>query len=98
VAGRGGSAPRTRTSRGRRRRTRPPSSRPRPRPGSITAHNLLRDLTLYPDRLHPDAEVDLAGVTLLPGESVTFTVTGATGPDPAALTRRPVLRCVNDLG
>jgi beta-mannosidase len=65
---------------------------------TITAHDLLRDLTLYPDRLHPDAEVDLAGVTLLPGESVTFTVTGATGPDPAALTRRPVLRCVNDLG
>ena len=65
---------------------------------TVTARTTLRDLTLYPDRLHPDAEVDRAGVTLLPGESVTFTVTGVTGPDPAALTRRPVLRCVNDLG
>jgi beta-mannosidase len=64
---------------------------------TVTAQNLLRDLTLHPDRLHPDAEVDRAGITLLPGESVTFTVTGATGLDPEALTSRPVLRCVNDL-
>jgi beta-mannosidase len=64
---------------------------------TVTAHNLLRDLTLHPDRLHPDAEVDQAGVTVLPGESVTFTVTGVLGLEPAALTARPVLRCVNDL-
>ena len=25
---------------------------------TVTAQNLLRDLTLQPDRLHPDAEVD----------------------------------------
>jgi beta-mannosidase len=63
----------------------------------VTAQNILRDLTLNPDRLDPAAQVDDAGVTLLPGESVTFTVTGARGLDPTALTTRPVLRCVNDL-
>jgi beta-mannosidase len=64
---------------------------------TVTAQNLLRDLTLHPDRLHPDAEVDQAGVTMLPGDSVTFSVTGVLGLEPAALTTRPVLRCVNDL-
>jgi beta-mannosidase len=64
---------------------------------TVTARNILRDLTLHPDRLDPSAEADDAGVTLLPGESVTFTVRGASGLDPAALTTRPILRCVNDL-
>ncbi|TDB80676.1 glycoside hydrolase family 2 protein [Micromonospora sp. KC721] len=63
----------------------------------VTARTVLRDLTLFPDRLDPSAQVDRALVTLLPGESTTFTVT-ADGPlDPAALTNRPVLRCVNDI-
>ncbi|MET8094044.1 glycoside hydrolase family 2 protein [Micromonospora sp. NPDC005220] len=63
----------------------------------VTAGTVLRDLTLFPDRLDPSATVDSALVTLLPGESTTFTVQ-ASGPlDPAALTARPVLRCVNDL-
>ncbi len=64
---------------------------------TVTAQTILRDLTLQADRVHPAAEADRAGVTVLPGESVTFTVTGATGLDPAALTGRPALRCVNDL-
>jgi beta-mannosidase len=63
----------------------------------VTARTVLRDLTLYPDRLDPSAQVDQALVTLLPGESATFTVRADTPLDPAALTRRPVLRCVNDL-
>ncbi|MEV6705416.1 glycoside hydrolase family 2 protein [Micromonospora wenchangensis] len=63
----------------------------------VTARTVLRDLTLFPDRLDPAAEVDTALVTLLPGESVTFTVRSGTPLDPAALTGRPVLRCVNDL-
>ncbi|WP_422752949.1 glycoside hydrolase family 2 protein [Micromonospora sp. WMMD708] len=63
----------------------------------VTARTVLRDLTLFPDRLDPAAEVDTALVTLLPGESVTFTVSSRTPLDPAALTGRPVLRCVNDL-
>lgn len=64
---------------------------------TVTARTLLREVTLFPDRLDPAAQVDQALVTLLPGESTTFTVTGATALDPAALTTPPVLRCVNDL-
>jgi beta-mannosidase len=64
---------------------------------TVTARSILRDLTLQPDRLDPAAEIDEAGVTLLAGESVTFTVTGTRNLDPAALTTRPVLRCVNDI-
>jgi beta-mannosidase len=64
---------------------------------TVTAGTVLRALTLFPDRLDPDAEVDRAGITLLPGESVTFTVRSERPLDPAALTSRPVLRCVNDV-
>ncbi|MEU0153643.1 glycoside hydrolase family 2 protein [Micromonospora fulviviridis] len=63
----------------------------------VTARTVLRDLTLFPDRLDPAAQVDQALVTLLPGESATFTVHADAPLDPAALTTRPVLRCVNDL-
>ena len=63
----------------------------------VTARTILRDLILYPDRLDPSAVVDEALVTLLPGETATFTVRARAELDPAALTRRPVLRCVNDL-
>ena len=63
----------------------------------VTASTILRSITLYPDRLDPSAEVDQAGVNLLPGESVTFTVRADQPLDPAALTVRPVLRCVNDV-
>ncbi|MEV4709878.1 glycoside hydrolase family 2 protein [Micromonospora sp. NPDC049374] len=63
----------------------------------VTARTILRDVTLFPDRLDPSAEVDPALVTLLPGESATFTVRSAAPLDPTALTTRPVLRCVNDL-
>lgn len=63
---------------------------------TVTARSILRDLTLFPDRLDPSASTDNAAVTLLPGESVTFRV-NVTGLDATALTTRPVLRCVNDL-
>jgi beta-mannosidase len=65
---------------------------------TVTARTLLRDLALFPDRLDPSATVDDALVTLLPGESVTFTVRASTPLDPALLTSPPVLRCVNDIG
>ncbi|MFY1655220.1 glycoside hydrolase family 2 protein [Solwaraspora sp. WMMB762] len=64
---------------------------------TVTARTVLRDLTLYPDRLDPAAEVDRALVTLLPGESTEFVVRTGVDLDPAALTSRPVLRCVNDI-
>lgn len=64
---------------------------------ATAAGSLLRDLTLFADRLDPAAEVDRALVTLLPGESATFTVTTKAALDPDQLTRKPVLRCVNDI-
>ena len=67
---------------------------------TVTARTLLRDLTLFPDRVDPEAGVDEALVTLLPGESAAFTVrTGASGvaAGAAAWTAPPVLRCVNDI-
>jgi beta-mannosidase len=64
---------------------------------TVTARTVLRDLVLHPDRLDPSASVDQALVTLLPGESTTFTVYSAAALDPAALTAPPVLRCVNDI-
>ncbi|WP_326560541.1 glycoside hydrolase family 2 protein [Micromonospora sp. NBC_01796] len=62
----------------------------------VTARTILRDLVLAADRLDPTAEVDEALVTLLPGETATFTVRSAGALEAAALTSRPVLRCVND--
>ncbi|XVU24417.1 glycoside hydrolase family 2 protein [Actinoplanes sp. CA-054009] len=64
---------------------------------TVTAATILRSLTLFPDRLHPTAETDQAAVTLLPGESTTFTVESDLPLDHDALTTRPVLRCVNDV-
>ncbi|THV42947.1 glycoside hydrolase family 2 protein [Glycomyces buryatensis] len=67
---------------------------------TVTAETVLRDLCLFPDRLDPDAAVDRALVTLIPGEQATFTVTSeALAADPAkweALCAKPVLRAVND--
>ncbi|WP_033343942.1 glycoside hydrolase family 2 protein [Catenuloplanes japonicus] len=64
---------------------------------TVTARTLLRDLTLFPDRLDPGASVDTALVTLLPGEIITFQVHTTVPLDAARLTARPVLRCVNDV-
>ena len=64
---------------------------------TVTARTILRSLCVFPDRLDPAAEADRADVTLLPGESVTFTIRSDGDLDPAALGARPVLRCVNDL-
>jgi beta-mannosidase len=65
---------------------------------TVTAHSLLRDVAIFPDRVDPSATADEALVTLLPGESFTFTVTGLADPVWAAdaLLAPPVLRCVND--
>jgi beta-mannosidase len=64
---------------------------------TVHAGTILRDLALFPDRLDPAASVDDLLVTLLPGESATFAVRSRLDLDPAALTARPVLRCVNDV-
>ncbi|GAA5183692.1 glycoside hydrolase family 2 protein [Rugosimonospora acidiphila] len=64
---------------------------------TVSAQTILRDLTLFPDRLDPAASVDEALVTLLPGESATFTVRGSRSLPADQLRDRPVLRCVNDV-
>ena len=66
---------------------------------SVTVHaqTLLRDLTLYVERLHPEARVDDAAVTLLPGESHTFAVSSPVDLDAAALSSAPVLRTSSEL-
>ncbi|TDQ52373.1 glycoside hydrolase family 2 protein [Actinorugispora endophytica] len=63
---------------------------------TVVAHSLLRDLSLFADRLDPGAEADDMLVTLLPGESHTFTVRGGAHLDPGLVARAPVLRSVND--
>ncbi|MDI5965487.1 glycoside hydrolase family 2 protein [Streptantibioticus silvisoli] len=63
----------------------------------VVAGTLLRDLWLFPDRLHASAAAEGTVSTLLPGERAAFTVTAGADLDPAALTARPVLRCVNDI-
>ncbi|GAA4200528.1 glycoside hydrolase family 2 protein [Microbispora amethystogenes] len=62
---------------------------------TVTARTLVRELAIFPDRLDPRATVDDQLVTLLPGETAVFHVSGGS-PDPGALVRHPVLRCVNE--
>jgi beta-mannosidase len=64
---------------------------------TVTARSILRDVTVFADRLAPAAEVSDALVTLLPGDSFTFTVHTQESLSAEHLSSRPVLRCVNDL-
>ncbi|CAI9405696.1 glycoside hydrolase family 2 protein [Aestuariimicrobium sp. T2.26MG-19.2B] len=59
----------------------------------VTAETLVRDLTLLVDKANPTASVDSGMVTLLPGETHTFKVTGVL--DTASAER--ALACLNDL-
>ena len=69
----------------------------------VEARSLVRDLTLLADKVHPDAVVDTALTTLLPGESATFEVRLTSGAsavdllDPVLLTAPRVLRSLNQL-
>jgi beta-mannosidase len=71
---------------------------------TVTARSLLRELTVFPDRLEqegvpvgPQVSVDEQLVTLLPGESHTFVVEGAAPQHRAAFAGPPVVRCTNDV-
>jgi len=64
----------------------------------VTARTFVRDVALFVDRLHPDAEVDDMIVTLFPGETAEFVVTSPVPLDEAALASAPVLRSVADQG
>ncbi len=64
---------------------------------TVTAQTVLRDLTLFPDRLAAGASTETALVTLLPAESVTFTVDGLSTAQLSSVSGAPVLRAVNDV-
>ncbi|QZQ56796.1 glycoside hydrolase family 2 protein [Curtobacterium sp. TC1] len=64
---------------------------------TVTATSYARDVSLFPDRVDPAARVDDGLVSLLAGESVTFTVTGARGIAPEALVAPLVLRHAGSL-
>nr|WP_240967685.1 hypothetical protein [Streptomyces composti] len=71
-----------------------------PRPGGlrlhVTAHTLVRELAIFVDRLDPDATIDDQLVTLLPGETATFNIRTQQEIDTGALTKYPLLRCINE--
>lgn len=64
---------------------------------TITAENLIRDLTLLVDKIDRHAVVDDMMVTLLPRESVTFTVVSEAALSPEDLVSTHVLRTANQL-
>lgn len=64
---------------------------------TVTATAPTVDLCLFPDRLDPSARVDVGMVSLMPGQSATFTVLTAAELDLDALVSLPVLRSANDL-
>jgi beta-mannosidase len=64
---------------------------------TVTAKTLIKDLCLFVDRVYPDATVDDMLVTLLPGQSKTFTVQSPVELDAKLLSSAPVFRCANQL-
>jgi beta-mannosidase len=64
---------------------------------TLTAEVLLRDLTLLVDKIHPAAVVDQGLVTLLPGESTTFRVSGVAALRVEHVLAPGVLRSGNEL-
>lgn len=64
---------------------------------TVTAQTLVRDLSVLADRLSPDASVDDMLVTMLPGESVAFTITTSAELTFEQLTDPLVLRSANQL-
>ncbi len=64
---------------------------------TVRARTLLKDLCLFVDRTHPDAEIDDMLVTLLPGETRSFLVTSPVPLTAEILGSKPVFRCANDL-
>lgn len=64
---------------------------------TVTATAYARDVSLFPDRVDAAARVDDGLVSLLPGESVTFTVTGAPGIAAQELVQPLVLRHAGSL-
>lgn len=64
---------------------------------TLTAGNLVRDLTLLVDKITPDAVAAEGLVTLLPGESTTILVRGLDPHQAPAVSHPSVLRSANQL-
>lgn len=64
---------------------------------TVTASNLVRDITLLVDKLDPAARVDEGLITLLPGERHSFRVSGLLALDAAAISSPRILRSGNQL-
>ncbi|MEM8875984.1 MAG: sugar-binding domain-containing protein [Planctomycetota bacterium] len=64
---------------------------------TVASDVLVRELCLLADRIEPSARIDRQLVTLLPGESTVFHVTGDRRLTLEQLTAPDVLRCVNGL-
>jgi beta-mannosidase len=64
---------------------------------TVTARTFVRDLAVLADRVAPDATVDDMLVTLLPGESVTFSIQTSATMTLEQLTDPLVLRSANQL-
>jgi beta-mannosidase len=63
----------------------------------LTAATLMRDVTLLVDKVADDATVDDAMVTVLPGETVTFSIRSQQHVDPDRFLDPHVLRSTNQL-
>lgn len=63
----------------------------------VTAHEFVRGLCIFPDRLAADAWTDDADVDVVPGQTARITVTSPVPLDPEALGSFPVLRTVNEI-
>ncbi|MGX5696515.1 glycoside hydrolase family 2 protein [Agromyces soli] len=64
---------------------------------AVTSDVVVRDLTVLPDRIRRDAAVDRGLVTLLPGETAMFRLTGVPGLRVEEVRRAAVLRSGNEL-
>lgn len=64
---------------------------------TVTAANLVRDLCVLADKVKQDITVDRGLITLLPGESTSFTLRNAEGIDHSLVVSDRVLRSANQL-
>jgi hypothetical protein len=58
---------------------------------AITTDVVVRDLTIYPDRLVAGATIDQQSISLLPGESTTVVICGLGDADPPQLPGQALL-------
>jgi beta-mannosidase len=64
---------------------------------TVKAKSFLRDVCLFVDRIHPDAEIDDMLITLLPGESRCFRLKTPVRIDASVASIPSVFRCVNQV-